>query len=502
MSSPEGKKVRTTTAILFTGAGLMLSACGGGGGGSSNSPSTPFGDLPSGYIFDYDKNGAKSLVAVDPTDPSIRYTVQAANTYHFVDYVPTTTSFDQATRTATAARIAAIVYESGGKLFKVSDTKLGPPIPVQISSASGINACPESWTNAPPTSSENSYIVIQTSGVDGNCGTLSDNQYLLARLNMSSSEAPIGAVRPIVEVDDETTQLPLGWLAASGGEIRYYDNSFQNPVTLSATFTMEAKKLRDDFLAIDNKVYFFTPSTGSLNLVHTGPSGTLIADDSALDRDYIYFIQNDSKLYRARRDGSLTSTLVYSGIELSGANRISETTNRVIFSNSNNTLYSVPKSATVANALPLLSTVFSYFVKGTRIYFDVGGSNVHSGSINEDGTSLTTLSNSYIAGLALPSTFSSKSADSEIIDKLIRVEGINFSSGSLAGATLKSIRLSGGTVVANLGSVPAGLYQFIRMQNTGPGDANFLHLFASGSDVPVNSLFINAAKANSAVSIN
>jgi hypothetical protein len=154
--------MRTRNVLLLISAALVLTACGGGsGGGSSNNPGTSKSDLPSGYIFDYDKNGTESLVAVDPTDPSIRYTIQAANSYRFIDTVFTTTSFDQATRTATGLRVAAIVYESGGKLFKVSETKPGPPSLVQISSANGINACSEAWTNSPPTESDNSYIVVQ-----------------------------------------------------------------------------------------------------------------------------------------------------------------------------------------------------------------------------------------------------------------------------------------------------------------------------------------------------
>lgn len=488
--------MRITNCMLLFSAGLFITACGGGGGGGgSNNPGAPIGDLPSGYIFDYDETGQKSLVAVDATNPSLRFTVQAPSTYRVIEDILSAATFDAATQTVTGARVAALVYESGGRLFKLADTKPGSPTPVQISSASGISACPESWSNSPPTNSDTSYIVVQTSGADGSCGTLGDNQYLLVRLNMSDTEAPLGASRPIDGISDEISGVPLGWLVASGGQIFYYDNNFQNPVTLSESYVSEPKDLVNDFLAIDNKVFRFTPSSGALQLIHTAPSGISLSDVSTSDGNYIYFVRSDNILFRAPLDGSLAATEVYSGLELSGLTRMSATTNRVVFANSSKALYSVPKSAAAATATFLMGNLGLFVTNGTRVFYDGAATGtVFSGLVNEDGSDRSEVANSFFVGLTVPSTISLKGNPSDVIDKIIRLENLNGASGTLAGATLKSINLSSGAEVANLGRLPGGSYQGLRTRNLSVGDAGFLQQFVSGSDAPIGSISLTPLK--------
>ncbi len=494
--------MKTISAILLVSASLLLTACGGGGGGSSNNPSTSVGDLPSGYIFDYDKNGAKSLVAVDPTDPSIRYMVRATGTYRIIDRILSGSSFDQTTQTVSGAHVAALVYESGGNIFKVADTKPGTPTPVQISSASGVDPCSEVWTNAPPTDQDIAYIVVQTDGLDDSCATTGDNEYLLIRSNMTHNDAPIVAARPLMDVSDETTGLPLGWLAASGGQLLHYDNNFLNPVTLSQTYATVAKELADDFLVIDNQIFHFTPSTDGLQPIHSPALGAWFSDARTVDSDYMYFVQDGSSLYRARRDGSSTATLVFSSFELAGASSLWVTTNRVVFSNSAGTLYSIPHSTVPSTATFIANDVVNFFTRGTRIYFDSFVPTVRSVRVNEDGTAPNELNNSYYVGFTTPSIVSRRFATAELIDKVIRLENLNQGSGSLAGSTLRSIRLSDGAVIASLGTLPVGNYQGLATQNLVFGDANFLQQFLSGPNSPVGSIFFNAAKANSLVSIN
>ena len=495
--------MKNTQSLIFTALCVLISACGGGGGASGPVSGGTTADLPSGFIFDYDDDGRTNLVAVDPQNPTIRHTVQSAGTYHIVDDIFTADTFDETTQSVTGARVGALLYESGGKLYKVLNTKSGAPIPIQVSSASGLATCPESWTNNTPTNLSASYVVVQTSGGDGSCGTLGDNQYLLIRLDMTSSDAPIAAPRPLNDVSDETTGAALGWLVASGGQILYYDINFQNPVALSETYVTEPKKLSNDFFAIDNKVFRFIASVGALLLVHTAPGSVTFADASTFDGSFVYFARSDAKLYRALVDGNTTATLVYGGLELNNLKRIAVSTNRVVFSNSNDSLYSVLKSGASVSATSITSSVGVFVARGTRIYFDAFDGLVYSASVSEDGTSINRLNNSFFLGVTTPTAFSLTANTNQILDKLIRLENFNGASGSLAGATLSSVRLSDGAAIADLGNLPSGNYQIAAIPNIALGDANFLQKFLSGPNPPlIGSIFFNAAKPNSLVSIN
>ena len=239
--------MRHPTALSFVFVlCAALAGCGGGGGGDSSGN----GDAPpaSGpYAWALKAQGPTTsltygLSLTSPARPGVEYTVEYGSAVLTDTRVVSSGSVDAAHARTGTLQPYALVYIVGGDVRRVplqADGKLPSTL---VQRAHSTTACRflvdankrplgDAIDYATP---ENSRLVVQTSGPDGQCGTSDDGTAevrLSATAGLVVTQASAGPV--LGSFRDAATLAPRGWIFAR--DVAYWDAGTSTSTTLRAS---------------------------------------------------------------------------------------------------------------------------------------------------------------------------------------------------------------------------------------------------------------------------
>ncbi len=500
---------------LILTACITLSACNGGGNG--NAPPNPAINPATNHYY----TGAASatsnvagLYSVNSDSPAVPATVDG-NALAFVRSVDTGT-LDTSTGTVSNYRQHAVVFASGGRLYRQYADQA--PAPAQISNvttisagvgngAAGSSATDLCYLNtmmdlAAP---DNSVVIYGQAGTDATCGNTDDTSFWL-RLNTSTSTAPSAlAVLPVAPVYSSAGAITNFLVINGSGALVKLDANFGGATTTIAAgpFAVTAND-KDIWVAhlSPTRIVVHLPPAGSL-----GPSGELrivdvgansitgalgtIANRTAWGYNHVndssnfYFVGNDAAgdytgiIQRFPVNGSAAATTFVNA----GAVRIDTlwfTPNSVVYSTDTGTgttsIAAVPRigGAPVSLATGTAGESVSFYVVSNTgyVYFNRVSSTLsawRAQAVKDDGTGLVShgaANGAEWSSFQFPTTYNAYSG--EFYAEKTVVAEFSAAASSIAGATLSVV--DGGTAAKNgivVGTVPAGI-QYLFGGSFGP----------------------------------
>lgn len=414
----------STNAVIFTAPTTNIKSGTVAAGNIPQPPTTTGGGSTSGtttarYPFYTQKNsaGTKDLYAFDPaaaTSPLLIDT--AVDGFLQVEEA----SLNSATRSLSNYNIRTIVYQKGGKIWKVSAVKDGStPTPAQLSNETGlsqrsIGGASEVYSDL--VNHSNSRILYRLPGPDGQLNT-SDDVIKMVSLGMGPGDSPITI--PISGLP-YGSNWPRGFYAADGSVagfvvlgadnvLKRYDVNFTagSAVTLKTgvtTTSMTNNAYGNVILMrIDNALYAFNISTNVLSAPLYSFTSTQYSCHA--QEGNLYYFADGARIYKMPLDGSSAPSLIID--EGSGATvtSIRLSSSRIVYaagnSSSVNQVKSVPKGGGAATTLSTGSYNFivgeSYVYAGAPNYGTATASYSTVTVVKDDGTGLSEIPNARLA---------------------------------------------------------------------------------------------------------
>lgn len=444
-------------------------------------------------------NVAGTLTTIDPTAPAVTTNTNPAlvNPAAGTDIVQRIAkvfsgSFDGVTGNASNFQLHAVVFVSGGSIFKKSAIVASSvPAAVQISSASGIASGPGDGSGSAndlcrldtyedAQTPDNSTIVYGLAGPDKWCDS-SDDAYAWLRLNTLAATAPT-SIPGIVLVDiplRDSTLAITGYTARNtSGALVKLDVNFANPVVAAngaGPFTrvdfLTDQTARGILLAqVNNTIRTYDPTTNTLGLTVLATLSQADRFEYDYDADDLYFVDNAPAGSNVIQRISLAAPAAATTVVTEPGGNISRgigddlvvTPTRIAYTTVPDTgIRSVLRTATNATSSTALvngapgSTLGIVAWNGNKLYVDEWASNLtgRAHSVNDDGTGLVTTADARWVGAFVDHSFNvyRGSVDAQQVVLLQR----SAASTSDAGATLSTYTAQTGTAAGIvLGTVP------------------------------------------------
>lgn len=469
-----------------------LAGCNGGGDGGGSTPAASGGSNngagnnagssgnSSSVAYDYWMSGSK-LLGLPRADFSAQPETIAAYSGQLSSWLFTQSSGAGAS-TNIDNRNAVLLYAANGRFYRLATAGASRPVPAQVSSETAADSICDMFDPQLHTpNNERATFKYQLPGKDQKCFS-ADDEYREIRLGMAANEAPlvIGVDRfRANEVYSAAGELAGYLVAASAGNIYWYDAGFANPRQIAAAGSVSNSYA--DFWLLG------TSPDGRYRLLELFTSGIYVFDTATqkmtrvLDRGsydgletyagfhYIYQSINGSakSVQRVPTDGSALAQTVVTGIEkaagIAGGSLIYQKTG-----SSGVDLLSLDLG--IAGAVPRLIKTFpgvaDVSVAGGRVYYEVvtrSGSTVVStqaGSLKPDGSDDVAFDGAVWVGIDFRNG-SQPDYPTLASDHLYLAQGVAFAAtGAWYGGNLSWVDVSAGRIGGAIGAMPANVYGY------------------------------------------
>jgi hypothetical protein len=235
---PSNIKALPQTFIIIT----LLTTCGGGGEKTSDSQNN-IDETGTYLLYTSGSAGNGNLFAIDPDNPTTPIPIETGG--DIVGCGDATEpdpcgfgsgDYNSNTNILSDHELNGIVYaKTDGKFYKLSNRKSDGLTPVQISNEAhadqvcNIDIFDIVYTAEDLSDFNQSQLVYQLPGSDGECSTRNDNIWKMIRVGMSASDSPITATQPLIMLRNLDNDGSLsGWLVNDAGNIRRCDENFSN----------------------------------------------------------------------------------------------------------------------------------------------------------------------------------------------------------------------------------------------------------------------------------
>jgi hypothetical protein len=450
------------------------------------------------YLFYTDGlSGGGNIFAIDPDDPNVPIPVEVENDVvgcgSDTELYPCSFArgdYDSNTKIISNMNLDSFVYaKTDGKFYKISTQKSAGLSPRQISSEAHANGVcsTDVFDIVYPVDDffnvNNSQLVYQLPGPDGECSTIDDNEWKMIRLGMNASDNPISAMQPLINLRNLDGDGSIsGWLVNDAGEIRRCDENFSNCgnslYSIESTANFEYSLERNNHvLAIDGQMFIYNGDANALSdAIFTFPPDPSFTSYVA-DENRLYFV-NSNIFYSSPIDGSALATR----ISEESADSIlfiwlDQTDNRLVYSKSSSDegfaeIKAIDKAGGVPRVLDSLDGAGSarLYTQHNLIYYFYEGkissvseyTPLHAGIMDEDGNVQFEALNSAWIGYEGSHRYDMGSNLHYFgsIDKFILGDASDWVN---SGLRLQAFGGSTGTALNNLGSVPymRGLQGFL-----------------------------------------
>ena len=354
-----------------SGKGKSAAPSDGNGGGGGNSG----GGTPAAFYLFYQG----SLVAIDPNNPVSPIVVESQT----IAGARTTVSGEQESPTRVSGlSVRGVVYARDGMLWKVSALSSGTPVPERMSSETTAATVCDSFVGDDLADYDNTAYVYELGGADAKCSTAADNVWKMVRVGMSESDAPLGAVKPVIDIGSDVSGAVTGWLGVAAGVLYKYDADFSSPVALmgfsSAVSFVTAISNQRIVIRVDDDLYIYDDASGTLSpSLHHYSSAA--AGVSLSDGNHLFFTDGGG-IYKLALDGSAPAVLLVSENNVGSAGlSLALTENYVVYSwrdsgTLQTTLNRIVKTGGVAQSIYTGIEGVRVIAAADFIYYTVGSS--------------------------------------------------------------------------------------------------------------------------------
>ena len=501
------KRKKLLAGLMIVIASALSFSCGGGGGGETAETGGGGSGGGGGTAVSTYLAYQSSIHLVDPDNPTSPITltdssVISARSLFSVD------SFNTSTKEYSNLHRHSIYWieeadgdtsvTNGGPIkmaFMVKGSN--PPTAKQISNIT--DACDFIQTED-DLINRKKYMVVQTSGGDGQCSTNDDGKKFI-HSEMTNSDIPIDMsnLDLVTGIDHGNGITGFLILDTQNSILKKCDTNLSNCTDLkngvsNANWFESNPNNFYDYICVDEYLYLFDGN--NLNSLNVNCSGyreyTTESDNNA-----IYAIDNNGNVAKLNHGGNSWITIYNNG----DANDIvGLTQNYVIIStydNINNTygLKAVKKDGT--SNIIIDSTGINGFVTANKVFYikpDYVTNKVSACIWIEGSNSSNCTPNSYWVGPSFSANGAINTSGELFLPayKILKVEGVNYTNNYPTGGTLYAVDPANTTSTVNLGIVPAGFHIWGR----GIGDKNLL----SGIDINNNYddvFYVNLSVQNS-----
>lgn len=215
---------RNAVSVLFL---LTLIACGGG---EEDPPPVDDGFVETPeeqgtgtfLFFIADQYSVADLKAVNPETGD---TTLVDSGVEYSDITRVKTASYTAGGGLTDERVIALAYHKEGSLYRVNaDLATGDTTPVRLSSETGLTSFNSGMAATDYANPDNSQYVYLATNVT--------TSWKMVTMGMTSLDAPVAAMQPILPLHDNTTGAITGWIAYNLGELFETDAAFGSPVSV------------------------------------------------------------------------------------------------------------------------------------------------------------------------------------------------------------------------------------------------------------------------------
>jgi hypothetical protein len=399
--------IRIFNLALLIGLSIFsIIGCGGGSGGDT--PVKTRGE----YLFYVDSND--QLIAIDPNDVSQPTTVDSnlqafdssVSSYKTVSFRSAEISGSGSTLHVNNYRRDKILYLKNGMFYQVSTSLSGSLTPNQVSNANNLYLCDIKLTTI------NSAAILYSDAVNNDCNNV---EYFLLRSSMDETQSPLALPGKPVNIIVDQAMNTTGFLSYVNNQLVHYDNNLNEianlgtfPAIHSAYISLFEQTIllteAGDFHVYDAATHTLSTSLHTLSgAIPTNFKSFNVSDNYTA----LYFFDGNS-LYELGYNGASNARLVATE-PATGSIYVSDAyQGELIYE-----LYSSPtydiKAINITNGT--IRTLYSSslpfyqdYMNADRIYTSFSNDVTVTFPLS-DPTSITTTTNSDLAGLQFPSSY-------------------------------------------------------------------------------------------------